>query len=147
MELKVNWPKLIALIGVWGASCGLIAGLTTLQALDALRRGVPLPKGSSWPLAIGIDMFCLGAFWWLARKVFDDVNTKITEDYISQVRLFGTSKIFWLQAEKISTEVWANITVYGPHGRITFRTRTYVNGEEVEAKILQLAARHSIAVQ
>ena len=145
MNLKVNWPYLIFCLVTWGLMCGFIGGMVTAQTINAVRQGLSIPGSWSWNSVIVLDLGCLAAFLWLALKIRCDINTTITDDYVRQIRLFGSFEIAWSQVTRITIYGYG-ITLYGQGGQIVLTPYAYKNPDEVKSKVIQMAEHYSIQI-
>ena len=143
MKLKVNWPYLISCIVLWFAVCVFIGWVVTAATLGRARLGLPNPGG--WPLVIVLDLACFAAFLWGVWKIYCDVNTLITDEYVSQPSVNGIRKIAWAEATKITT-YGSGITVHGQDSKIVLTPYAYTKPDEVSDKVAQIAERHSLQI-
>lgn len=146
MKLKLNWPYLIFCIVAWAIlMCG-IGGSITLQALHASHRGLPIPGDWSWPAIYAVDIVCAAAFLFFPYKIYVDLNTIITDEFIQQPNLFGLTRIDWTDVVKVKKERFG-IQVQSKKNKIIVSPFAYAKPDEVISKVVEMAKQFSISTE
>jgi hypothetical protein len=131
--LQFSWGYAIFANVLWAAMVGLIAWMTTKQALDAAAAGMPIPGGWSWPSIFLVDFLCLAAWVWWLWLTYCHWKTEVTPEYIRRASVFGARKILW--TEVTSIESGAAIRIFGGGTSISIAPFVYRNYIDLFAEL------------
>jgi hypothetical protein len=135
IRFEINWVYILPSVVIAAAGLGFIGWIVTAQVLRETMQGLPISGGWSWPLVIGLDLICLGAFLALIWSIHCDSRTQFLDSQLTQPGLFGLRVIRWSEVTGVKVFGGVGYHIHAPGKKIVIAPYAYAKPEAVIAEL------------